>query len=348
MKIKLCYAGIILFSLFSCLTLHAQTEDTCLTNMKTANSYYEKGDYENAVKMIVSVLAHCPLRKDDKINSYKLLILSYLGMNNVAAAKKSVQSIMKINPNYFPDKYKDDPKLSALFDKFQPVPGFTAGISGGLNFPFVHVSNTYSIVHGDDITGLASYTTKVGYQIGVHAEYRCFKDLWAEAGFQYRQTGYGHVLDSVEGLTVNYVETLTYFEFPVSAKYYFLSSRLRPYIKAGVDFEVLNSALATTTRGTQGSALYATDLVDRSPYRNDFIVGYAGYAGLSYRIRSFLIFAEIAYSYFPTNVNKDGTRFSDPINTFKYYYIDDDFNLNLFQVNVGSSFIISYKNREVK
>jgi hypothetical protein len=35
-------------------------------------------------------------------------------------------------------------------------------------------------------------------------------------------------------------------------------------------------------------------------------------------------------------------------NVFKYYYIDDDFRMDNWQVNVGVNYTISYKNQKVK
>jgi hypothetical protein len=36
------------------------------------------------------------------------------------------------------------------------------------------------------------------------------------------------------------------------------------------------------------------------------------------------------------------------VNTFKYYYVDDDFRLDYLQINVGVSYAISYRNQIVK
>lgn len=332
---------------FSFSGMMAQT-DTCAINMKNAGTAYEQGSYDNAIKLLKRVITYCDLGKDEKIAADKLLILSYLAVDNLEAANSTAAEIMKINPNYKPDKFKDDPKLSTIFDKYIPTPQITIGIFGGFNIPFIHVVNTFAIVHPDDETGLASYTTKIGYQFGLRGEYRCWEDLWAEVGVMYRQSGYQHILDSVEGETVTYDETMTYFDIPVSAKYYFLHKKIHPYIKAGINFLFINEATATTSRGTSGSSDYSSDLVSRTSYRTASMIGYSGGAGLSYRLKSFQFFAEISYSWFPTWVDKASTRFSDALNVWKYYYIDDDFNMNNMQVNVGSSYIITYKNKKAK
>jgi hypothetical protein len=326
-----------LFSLFFYAGLFAQT-DTCVLSMKNANTDFEQGSYDDAIKLLNSTLGHCPLSTDDKIQANKLLIMSYLAIDNLEAADKAAATIMKLNPNYKPDKFKDDPKLSALFDKYKPEPVFDIGIFGGLNIPSVHVINTYSIVHADDATGLATYSNKLGFQLGIEAEYKGYKDFWVQAGFQFRETSYEHDLDSIEGETVTYVEKMTYFDFPVSLKYYFLKKKIHPYLQAGADFSFLSDALSTTSRAGE------SDIVDRTDLRNTFSVGYFGAVGCSYKYNSFLFYADVRYIYFPQQVNKVNTRYDDPINLWKYYYIDDDFSMNNMQVNIGASFILKYKN----
>jgi opacity protein-like surface antigen len=312
--------------------------DSCIIKLKNANTGFEQGDYDGTIKLLRSTLSECNLDKSDKIQANKLLIMSYLKVDNLEEADKTAAEIMKIDPYFKPDKFKDDPKLSTLFEKYKPTPMFKIGISGGINFSKTDAVKTFSIVHADDATGLAKYNNKLGFQLGASAEYRAYKDLWVELGFQYRQSKYEHILDSVESTTINYSEKLSCFDVPLSAKYYFLNGSIHPFVEGGVDFSFLSSAISTTTRDD------LKDLVDRADSRNKFMAGYFGGAGVVYTIKGLQLFADLRYIYFPDNINKEGTRYSDPVNVFKYYYIDDDFRMDNFQVNVGVSYVLSYKN----
>jgi hypothetical protein len=319
----------------------AQT-DSCIIKLKSANTGYDQGDYDGTIKLLKPALAECDLSKEDKIQANKLLIMSYLKVDNLEEADKTAGEIMKIDPYYKPDKFKDDPKLSALFEKYKPTPMFRMGIYGGINMSSIDVVQSYSIVHDDDAEGLDSYNEEMGFQLGAFAEYRAFKSLWLELGFMYRQSKYEHILDSVENSTVTYSEKLSYFDVPLSLKYYFLDGTISPYIEAGATFSFLTDALSTTSREGE------EDLVNRTDYRNDFGVGYFGGAGVVYKMKAMQLFADVRYSYYPDNVNEEGTRYSDPVNVFKYYYIDDDFRMDNLQINVGVSYTLSYKNQIVK
>lgn len=316
--------------------------DTCIANLKNAGSSYDQGDYDGTIKLLLPTLANCKLDKLDKIQSYKLLILSYLKIDNLEGADAAAASIMKIDPNYKPDKFKDDPKLSALFEKYKPAPMFLFGLSVGYNQSFVKATKTYSIVHNDDESQYASYKNKGGFQLGVQFEYRAYKNLWAELGFRYRQSGYEHTLDSVEQTTVNYSEKMSYFDVPLSLKYYLPIKKLYPYVQAGATFSFLTNALSTTTRDD------LKDIVNRTDYRNNFMIGYFGGAGLAYRLKGFQAFVDFRYTAYSDLVNKEGTRYADLTNVFKYYYIDDDFKMNNMQVNVGVSYTLSYKNKKIQ
>jgi hypothetical protein len=292
--------------------------------------------------LLHSSLDRCNLDRNEKIEAYKLLILSYLKVDNLEEADKAAERIVKIDPYYKPDKFKDDPRLSGLFEKYKPVPVFRIGISGGVNTSHATVVNSYSIVHPDGTSGLDEYKSKTGFQLGLNAEHKVFKDLWVEAAFGYRQSSYEHFLYEVEGTTIQYSEKLSYFDAPLSLKYYFLHGRLRPYLEGGFTFSFLSDAISTSIRDNE------KDLVDRTAFRNDFMGGWFGGYGMAYSIKGLSIFGDVRYTWYSKNVNKEGTRYDDPVNTFKYYYLDDDFHLNYLALSVGVSYSLSYKNQKVK
>jgi hypothetical protein len=315
---------------------HAQT-DSCITHLKDAGNNYDQGNYDDAIVLLKRTIDNCSLDKTDRIQAYKLLIMSYISVDNLEAVDKAAGEIMKISPDYAPDKFKDDPKLIALFKKFKPVPTFAIGLSGGMNLPFERTINQYSVVYPGG-QAQASYKMKPGFQLGLKAEKRAYKNFWAEIGFSYRSTTYQHTLFNVESSTIRYSEELRYIDIPLSVKYYFPGKKVMPYLQAGVDLALLSGALSTTTNADQ------KDIVNRSAMRNASQTGYFGCAGISYKIKGFRLFFDARYIVFPENVNKAGTRYEDPINLYKYYYLDDDLTLNNMQFNAGAAFILSYKN----
>lgn len=317
----------------------AQTQtDSCNIKLKNASTAYDQHDYDGSIKLLQSALNTCKLDQEDKISAYKLLALSYLAIDHLEDADAMAENIIKLNPNYTPDRFKDDPQYSALFNKFKPTPVLIAGLDGGLNFSSVDVIKTYSIVHADSLPGLATYNNKSGFQLGAFAQLKLISNLWLSVGGDFRNSAYEHILDSVASYTITYDEKLNYFEAPLSLKYYFLSKSIHPYVHAGATLSYLSNAISTTSR--TGSS----DLVNRTAMRNTFNIGYTVGAGVMYTKKSFCFSADFQYGLFPNQVNKAGTRYDDEVNTYKYYYIDDDFKMNFSQINISAAYVLKYKN----
>ncbi len=316
--------------------------DSCAFYLKNANKSYEGRYYDAAIEEITFALGRCALNKEDKVKAHKILALSYLGIDDLEAASDEARTIMKIDPAYKPDKFEDDPDYTALFEKFVSTPVLRLGLHTGINKPAVNVSERYSIYHGEDASKYSEYDEEIGFQLGLTAEYRIFRDLSLYTGLQFRTTNYSHFLYEVDNNTVDYQERLSYFELPVSVKYSFLKGDLRPYITAGGYFSFLTNAISNTQRDD------IDDIVDRLDYRNTFFIGFGGGAGLNYSLKGFDLFLDVRYTVYPEQLNKEGTRYADDVNVFQYYYLDDDFSMDVLQVNAGILFNLIYRNKELK
>ena len=172
-KLNFILSAVVLVLIFGTNTSNAQT-DSCAIKLKNANMSFEQGDYDGTISLLKWALSECNLDKSEKIEANKLLILSYFKVDNLEAADKTAADIMKIDPYYKPDKFKDDSKLSALFDKYQPVPVLRIGFMAGFNRTSIAVDNYYSIVH-NDAEKFSEYNSKTGFQLGITAEYRLYK-----------------------------------------------------------------------------------------------------------------------------------------------------------------------------
>jgi hypothetical protein len=318
-------------------TLCAQT-NPCATNLKDANQKTEKGRFDEAIVLIKNTLANCELSKNDKIQANKLLVVNYLAIDNLEEAEATAAIIMKIDPNYEPDKLRDEPEVIELFQKYKPTVVIKAVVFGGINFSHVSASKTYSIVNDDDSEGLDNYESVTGFQIRVGVEFRLFSSFWIQPSFMYRKSGYSIAIPNVQGRTIFYTEALNYIDIPIAAKYYFGKGNLLPFVQAGVNFSFLNAALGELSRDD------INDIVDRLPQRNMFYVGYFGGAGLAYNHKAFSVQASFCYLWVPQNLNKEGTRYNSPDAVFNYYYLDNDFTMNNMVFNLGFTYALGYKN----
>jgi len=319
---------------------NAQT-DTCIARLKDAGSNYDQRNYDTAITLLNNTLSHCALEKKDEIQACKMLIMCNLAIDDLEAADVAAERILKTDPNYAPDKFRDDARLIKLFKKFAPVPILTIGLSGGVNLSLPSTVHTFSVVFPDNAAP-AAYKKKAGFHVQLQAEKRVFQNFWVLLGLGYRSTSYEHDLYDIHSNTIYYSEKLAYADIPVALKYYIGKGRFTPFVMAGADFSVLVNSLSTTQQPGE------KDIINQAARRNSFSTGFLGGVGASYRIKNFKLFADVRYIYFPQDVNKDGTRYTDQVSLFKYYYIDDDFRLDNLQFNVGASFILSYRNAMAK
>ena len=340
MNTKSFLSGFLLLAAITAIQNAVAQTDSCNSYLKTAAANYEQRDFDGAIKLLQTAVSTCDLDNDDELQAHKLLALSYLAIDNLEAADKEAETIIQKNPNYAPDRFKDDPKYSALFEKFESVPVLSIGITAGLNRSFIHIANMYSIVHDDHAENLGEYNSKTGFQLGATVKYNVYKDFGLELGGVFRQSEYEHVLFNVENTNVNFSEVLNYIDVPVSVNYSLMNGQVSPYVEAGAAFSFLTNALSTSTRDNN------KDLVSRTDYRNKFAVGYFGGAGVEYKIKSFHVFANVRYTFVDKYINKAGTRYSDEVNVFKYYYIDDDFSMNGLQIRLGVSYNVTYKSQK--
>jgi len=322
--------------IFSVSILKAQNA-TCITKLKDAALLIEEGRNDDAIDILQDALANCNYKDEDKIEAHKALILAYFEIDDLESADASAEAIMKIDPNYKADKLRDPEEMIALFEKYKPKAVFRVGIIGGINLSSVEASQTYSIVTDDNSPGLANYESESGFQIGVNAEYRLWKELWVSTGFYFRRTSYSNSIPDVEDRTIFYSEDLNYFDVPIALTYFFSKSKLQPYVRAGGQASFLTSAVGELSRDD------ISDLVDRDIQREEVMFGFFGGLGLSYAYGNLSFRIGADYMLYPQDVNKEGTRYENLESIFRYYYLDNDFTIDFLRVNAGVVYNLGFK-----
>lgn len=318
-------------------TTYAQ-ENLCINGIKEANILTEKGKYDEAILLINEILQKCELSKNDKIQINKLLIINNLAIDNIEDAQKTASLILKIDPNFEADKLRDEPEIIALFQKYKSTIILKGVIHTSMILTHANASKTYSIVNDNNSSGLDNYKSKTSFQFGVGTEYRIMNLLWLQSSVNYRSSSYSIEIPNVLGRVISYNENINFIDIPIGAKFYLLKSKFQPFVSTGINFSFLNSALGELSRDE------ISDIINRKPQRNQFYVGYFIGTGLSYSYKEWSLLCGINYLATPRNINKEGTRYNNSDAVFKYYYLDNDFNINNTSIYIGLSYALSYKN----
>jgi hypothetical protein len=313
---------------------------------------FNNREYDSAQAELKKVFnRNSPYSVYDKIEAGKLLISYYLNpeINDSGSAVNIADSILILSPSYKPDY--DEYKW--VFSQLIAEPRFIFGVFGGANYPFVNVIKQYSVFPSINSSFPGYYHQKYNFQAGLQGEYNVYiikkkslvyPQLYIQITPGYRKNEYVHVIPVENGAntSITYTENLSYIDIPVSAKCYFSHSFFwKPYIQLGAYFTQLIASSANTQLGVNSI------ITNRMEQRYTSVqVGYFGGIGIVHNLKkvtNLSWFLNINYVNFPHLVNNPVTRYDDPVNTWNFYYVDDDFKLDNLQANAGLSITIGYK-----
>ncbi len=287
----------------------------------------------------------------DKIEAGKLLISYYLNpeINDSGSAVNMADSILMLSPSYKPD-YDE---YQWVFNKLLAEPKVMFGIYSGANYSLVNVIKQYSVFPSFNTSFPGNYQQKYNFQAGLQGEFNIYTvkkksllypQLYLQIAPGYRKNEYVHInpVENGDNTMITYTENLSYIDLPVSVKCYFTHSFFwKPYIQLGAYFTKLFIADANTQMGGNSA------ITDRLQQRYTSIqVGYFGGIGIVHtlkKVSNLSYFVNLNYVTFPHLVNNPLTRYDDPVNTWNFYYVDDDFKLDNLQANAGLSITIGYK-----
>jgi hypothetical protein len=318
--------------------LFAQETNTCAEKLKTAQSYFQKGQ----VELIPSLLKDClksGFKKEEELTAYKLLIQTYLLNDKLAQADSTMLEFLRKNPEYVLSP-TDHSSFVYLYGNFQVKPVVQIGIHAGTNIPFltfVAPNPTF----GEPVKSKFS-SNIINLYISVESKFKITEKLEVglEAGFS--QLKFAN--KTTAGFTViSYNESQQRIEVPVSASYAFTSfGKFTVYGRMGVG--------AALTMGVTGTASYTpidynnkiNSRTGENLSRKDSRVSidYFGQAGtgIKYKISKGFLFAELRsnFGFLEQNVPGGAT-----VSTMEGYYLagEPNFRLNAVNINIGYSHI---------
>ena len=107
-------------------------QDDCATKIQEAQKYYDQGMIDEIPKMLAPCMAD-GFTRTQKIEAYKLIILSYLFDDNQFEAEKTMLEFLKKYPEY--EIMPNDPvEFVYLFESYRTTSVFSFGITAGFNF----------------------------------------------------------------------------------------------------------------------------------------------------------------------------------------------------------------------
>jgi len=100
---------------------HPQVQDKYGKILQEANQNYRTGKFNEAIILIADCLVKPDITDKEKIQAYRLLGLVNIAKDDLSEAKKTIEKLLELDPDYQPDPTKDPPPFINLIEEEKAV-----------------------------------------------------------------------------------------------------------------------------------------------------------------------------------------------------------------------------------
>jgi hypothetical protein len=336
---KSLYSILFTLILLSMATVSASAQElTCSQKLKEAREKFDAG----LVQEVPGLLNDCILEgftEEERLEAYKLLINAYIFDDNLVKAQETMLVFLKNFPSYTLTS-SDTPEFESLFKQYDNRPRGTIGFFGGPNFSLVRVTEPFGVQNINENTGNYS-SGHPGFQVGFDYHFFLGRKLEGSLEPAYMKTGFKYDVTPFPYTQVNYEERQGHVMLPFSLVYSFNQNKISPYVRAGMAASWMISARADISRSFQNTgdlnfSAISADNIKITDQRNRTDAFAILGVGLRYHIQQSYLYFDVRYNAGLLGQVRNKSR-NDATNEllWKYYYIQDSFNLDNISVRVG-------------
>lgn len=333
--------------------LFAQT--ACTQNLRRARTVFDEGN----IQSIEELLNDCIKDKkngfsdEERTEAYRLLILSYIYLDETQKADEKMIALLKDNHGYSPSLDADPTELINLYNTFRHDPVFFWGIRAGANATYINVLAAYGIHPQNNTT--AQYVLQPSLEVGLTFEKKFGNRITLKSDLQYFSNSFLYENsfffsedDEIFIVELNATETMVSFGATFMGQFAFFKDqkekdkrgfeRWNPYVGLGFTARYVNSsALAFDVQNSVGASpdgsdedLIAAGIRKRFNPTVEFEVGVKKAWGLNY------VNLGVRASYGLLNIT-DKHYVNGPLTTFYGWAAND---INTHSVTLFASFLI--------
>ncbi len=175
-------ASLLTICLLTVCALQSKAQTACTQTLRQARTVFDEG----RIHEIEGLLAGCiknGFNDEERTEAYRLLILSYIYLDETENADKAMLALLKDNHGFSINQQADPTELINLYQTFRTKPTFFWGLKLGVNTTFVNVIGAYG-VHDQNNTN-AKYANKIGISGGLLIEKNFGERITLRSDFQY-------------------------------------------------------------------------------------------------------------------------------------------------------------------
>jgi hypothetical protein len=313
----------------------AQNTPTPAQTLRLARATYEQGRLHEIPTQLNSDVIGKMDQKQDKVEAYKILCLTYIYLEEPEKADESMLNILRTDPYFQINEAVDPAEFVALYKTFRTTPIYRVGIVLGVN---ASQPNVMSTVNTDGSSG--EYKYKIGLQFGISGELPITKKFTVHGDLLYLQKKFELTTERNQGdgdVNKNLAtESQTWLSLPITVQYSFIKSKFNPYVALGVATDVKLGSKLVALRTREGTTSVEERNFDIKVQRNSMNFSAMVAAGGKYRMAGGYLIAEIKYLYGLTDVNNEETAYNNQDLSLSYGLPNAIFKVN------SLSFSLSY------
>lgn len=310
-------------------------KSSCSQKLKEMQKSYEQG----VLATIPEALSDCMaggFNKTEKLQAYRLVILSYLFLDETKNAQQAMNDLLVYEPDYQPNKALDPVEYTKLFNSFSVLPYISFGVSIGANQSLVNVGTAYGV--GNTEANPVKFTNGIGLNFGACIDVLLYKNLFLATEATYYTKSFKSSQTILNASSLNATESQTSINVPITIKYVIGSRKLRAFLRGGIGIDLLLNATNDMVRENTITSQddFAGPGVDMSTQRNKLNLSAIAGGGITYKLGYGFAFVDARYIHGLTNYSNAKVRydyFDDQISN--YGYIDPDFGVNNIQISIG-------------
>lgn len=327
--------------LISIFMSNSNAQDNCQTAIIEATNQFDNGNYQKVIDLLETKIDVCDYSKDVKTQIYKMLITSYIEIDDIEKADKLTYYFVKKNPEYRTSNIDPYPFVNSL-NSFNIRRNWVVGVDGSITKTNIKVINQYKLT--EDFDNYSSeYKSRTSLILNLYFEKyfsKRFSILFDITNYNLKiskSVYYGDFYEYIYKETGLVVKLSNKFSYTIFDNNKISASLLLGYYA----YAYTNPFFTVEYKYLGEDNTYEQKIpIEKRHFGN---VGYSSGVKFSYRLERFDINLQIAQNYDFIIFNDKNFRYYDLNPIVDYYLIDDDFKIQQSVLLIGFSYNIFYK-----
>lgn len=328
----------------------------CAQTLRLARSTYDQGRLHELRGLVEKCLAD-GFTKQEKVEAYKLLTMSYLYLEEPERADSSMLLLLQTDPFFEYNEDVDPQEFIGLYNTFRTKPIFNIGLKLGVNTTFNNVTANYYVSANGK--GKLEYAPQIGFQLGLSFEKAIFQN--SKMGFLKRLTlapeilyvprtyGISNSQPLLNDASTSSVSTFdgsvnqNWLDLDVLVQYRLAKAKkgkkstFNPYVTLGPSVSyLLGSTLQAVHTFKSGNVTSGPDL-DVTTTVNTLVFSVVAGAGVKIKVGGIYLTGDIRYQHGLSNITNPAKR-TNLESAFDYGYVPDDYTINNVSIMIGGSY----------